>query len=196
MGTDLFKLSSFLSQGQTVDNFENEIVLLESPRYERWYDFPFSSDSTICIIVDSGHMTCTVDTISHSIDSSGMMILTQGHIVERIMFESDFKGKFIVMSQKMLDRLEIVSQFNLLQDIETKGFYPLDDESMIAVNTYFGMLQGIIRTANPYKANVIKHLTLAYLYGLGAYIHTSLSEKSKNRFEEITNRFLDLVRKN
>ena len=141
-------------------------------------------------------MMCTVDTITHSIASSGIMILTQGHIVERIMFESDFKGKFIVMSQKMLDRLEIVSQFNLLHDIETKGFYPLDDESMIAVNTYFGMLQGIIRTANPYKANVIKHLTLAYLYGLGAYIHPSLSEKSKNRFEEITNRFLDLVRKN
>ena len=42
MGTDSFKLSSFLSQGQTVDNFENEIVLLESPSYERWYDFPFS----------------------------------------------------------------------------------------------------------------------------------------------------------
>ena len=112
------------------------------------------------------------------------------------MFESDFKGKFIVMSQKMLDRLEIVSQFNLLQDIETKGFYPLDDESMMAVNNYFGMLQGIIRTANPYKANVIKHLTLAYLYGLGAYIHPSLAENPKNRLEEITNSFLDLVREN
>ena len=98
MDTDSFKLSSFLSQGQTVDNFGNEIVLLESPCYERWYDFPFSSDSTICIIVNSGHMMCTVDTITHSIDSSGMMIVTQGHIVERIMFESDFKGKFIVMS--------------------------------------------------------------------------------------------------
>ena len=196
MDTDSFKISSFLSQGQTVDNFGNEIVLLESPCYERWYDFPFSSDSTICIIVNSGHMMCTVDTITHSIDSSGMMIVTQGHIVERIMFESDFKGKFIVMSQKMLDRLEIVSQFNLLQDIETKGFYPLDDESMQAVNNYFGMLQGIIRTANPYKANVIKHLTLAYLYGLGAYIHPSLSEKPKNRLEEITNNFLDLVRDN
>ena len=118
MDTDSFKLSSFLSQGQTIDTFGNEIVLLESPCYERWYDFPFSSDSTICIIVNSGHMMCTVDTIIHSINSSGMMILTQGHIVERIMFESDFKGKFIVMSQKMLDRLEIVSQFNLLHDIE------------------------------------------------------------------------------
>ena len=53
MDTDSFKLSSFLSQGQTVDNFGNEIVLLESPCYERWYDFPFSSDSTICIIVNS-----------------------------------------------------------------------------------------------------------------------------------------------
>ena len=134
MDTDSFKLSSFLSQGQTVDNFENEIVLLESPCYEKWYDFPLSSDSTICIIVNGGHMTCTVDTISHSIASSGMMILTQGHIVERIMFESDFNGKFIIMSQKMMDSLEIVSQFNLLQDFETKGFYPLDDESMQAVN--------------------------------------------------------------
>ena len=153
-----------------------------------------SPSTQICSV--SNYLPAFSDTITHSIDSSGMMILTHGHIVESIMFESDFNGKFIIMSQKILDRLEIVSQFNLLQDIETKGFYPLDDESMQAVNNYFGMLQGIIRTANPYKANVIKHLTLAYLYGLGAYIHPSLSEKPKNRLEEITNSFLDLVREN
>ena len=196
MDNDSLKLTSFLSQGQVVYNFGNDIVMLESPCNEKCYDFPFVSDSTICIIVDSGHMMCIVDTMTHSIDSSGMMILTRGHIVERIIFESDFKGKFIIMSRKMLDSLEIVSQFNLLHDIETKGFYPLDDESMQAVNNYYGMLQGIIRTANPYKANVIKYLTLAYLYGLGAYIHPSLSANPKNRLEEITNSFLDLVRKN
>ena len=127
MDNDSLKLTSFLSQGQMVYNFGNDIVMLESPCNEKCYDFPFVSDSTICIIVDSGHMMCIVDTMTHSIDSSGMMILTQGHIVERIIFESDFKGKFIIMSRKMLDSLEIVSQFNLLHDIATKGFYPLDD---------------------------------------------------------------------
>ena len=45
-------------------------------------------------------------------------------------------------------------------------------------------------------ANVVTTQMIELTVGLGAYIHPSLSEKPKNRFEEITNRFLELVREN
>ena len=77
MDTDSFKLSSFLSQGQTVDNFGNEIVLLESPCYERWYDFPFSSDSTICIIVNSERQEPSADEFTFNCSDSRCPVVQQ-----------------------------------------------------------------------------------------------------------------------
>ena len=77
MDTDSFKLSSFLSQGQTVDNFGNEIVLLESSCYERWYDFPFSSDSTICIIVNSERQEPAADEFTFNCSDSRCPVVQQ-----------------------------------------------------------------------------------------------------------------------
>lgn len=60
------------------------------------------------------------------------------------------------------------------------------------------MVQGALRApGNNYGHEIVMHLTIAYYYGLGTYIHRIESNgKPLSRYEQISEAFIGLVRDN
>ena len=179
--------------GMQTDRLGRDIVLIENPSYREGYDFPFSSNTLISIVMRTGAMKCRMDMIDHEMSGKGLLLINPGQIVERISFSDDFKGYFILFSERFLERLDITSMAQL-KAVRDEAVFTLEDESVEALSLFFRMMQSLIRSDNQYKTEAAVHLTLAYFYGLEAYLHPSPSAGAKSRYEEISSEFLSLVR--
>lgn len=196
MEKNIIQLSELINSGQHKVSLGHDLILMDIPQSKERYAFPLKVDSPICLVVSQGKLQCVVDITSHNIETTGMLIILEGQIVEEMNFSNDFMGWVMIMSSDFLNRLDLGNTFSLMKDTLSRCFYPLSTEQMQSLNNYYSMINGVLQSDNPYKDKVLKHLTLAYLYGFGAYIHTSVSDMPKNRLEEITNQFLTLVRDN
>lgn len=196
MDNKVIRLSDLIMFSEQKLCMGNDLILMDNPPCNEGYDFPFSTDYTICIVVSQGELQCIVDMAIHNIDTTGMLIIIQGQIIEKITFSKNFRGWLMIMSSDFLNRLDLENTFFLQKDTTSRCFFPLSMEQMHSLDNYYFMIKGMIQSDNPYKDKALKHLTLAYLYGFGAYIHTSISNMPSNRLEEITNEFLTLVRDN
>lgn len=182
--------------GMQTDRLGRDIVLIENPTSREGCDFPFSSNTLICIVMRTGEMNCVVNMEEHEISKKGMLLIHPGQIVERIFFSEDFMGYFILFSNRFLDRLDVQNSIGVLRTSREQVMFRLEDEGVEALSLFFRMMQALIRSDNPYKMEAALHLTLSYFYGLGTYFHSSSASETKSRQEEISAGFLSLVRDN
>ena len=160
-------------------------------------EFPFKSNTVISIVVRSGSMACVVDIAVHRIDMQGMFIILPSQIVEEISFSDDFDGYCLLLSSAFLANMPMTNKIPLLSNIKNHGFYAMDGQAFSSLEYYFKMAQGVLQNPNGYKHEILTHLTIAYFYGLGSYIHeTATGSSLSSRYDQITNRFLELVREN
>lgn len=142
-------------------------------------------------------MACVVDMAVHRIDMQGMFIILPSQIVEKISFSDDFDGYCLLLSSAFLANMPMTNKIPLLANIKNHGFYAMDRQAFSALENYFKMAQGVLQNPNGYKHEILTHLTIAYFYGLGSYIHeTATGSSLSSRYDQITNRFLELVREN
>lgn len=183
--------------GKTISRLNNDFVLIENPEMDGSVKFPFKSNTVISIVVRSGSMACVVDMAVHRIDMQGMFIILPSQIVEKILFSDDFDGYCLLLSSAFLANMPMTNKIPLLANIKNHGFYAMDRQAFSALENYFKMAQGVLQNPNGYKHEILTHLTIAYFYGLGSYIHeTATGSSLSSRYDQITNRFLELVREN
>ena len=183
--------------GKTISRLNNDFVLIENPEMDGSVEFPFKSNTVISIVVRSGSMACVVDMAVHGIDMQGMFIILPSQIVEKISFSDDFDGYCLLLSSAFLANMPMTNKIPLLSNIKNHGFYAMDGQAFSSLENYFKMAQGVLQNPNGYKHEILTHLTIAYFYGLGSYIHeTATGSSLSSRYDQITNRFLELVREN
>lgn len=183
--------------GDKVDCLGKNVIVIENPKTDGSITFPVKSDTTISIIIISGSMECIVDMTVHDIDTPGMLIILPSQIVESISFSNDFKGFCLIMSSSFMANLPMSNKIPLLTNVRRNSFFAVDKPSLKAIENYIHMVQAALRAPNNYKYEIVTHLTVAYYYGLGTYIHnTERREVSTSRNDQIANDFLDLVREN
>lgn len=185
--------------GERIDRLGKNFIIIENPALERQdTDFPIRFNTSVSIIVLCGSMECVVDMVVHRINVPGMLLILPSQIVERISFSSDFKGYCIIMSSEFLTYMPVVHKIPVIADVRQRGFYPVDGQSLAAIENYVKMVQGVLRVpVNDYRHEIITHLTIAYYYGLGTYIHDMESKvDALSRYEQITDAFIGLVRDN
>lgn len=181
--------------GDRLDRMGNDMVIIENPKTEGPVEFPVQSAMTVSVIAVSGTMECTVDMTGHKTDVPGMLVILPYQTVEKISFSSGFRGYCLIMSPALMGNLPMANRIPLLTTIRRHGFYPLDDLSISAIKDYIRMVQNALRTPNGYQHEIIIHLTAAYYYGLGTYIHNTGSS-NESRYGQISNDFFCLVSKN
>lgn len=187
-------ISATLS-GARIDRLGKDLIIIENPSVNGMADFPFRSGTTVSIVTLEGSFACVIDMEIHSISVKGMLVILPSQTVEKVSFGEDFRGYCLIMSSTFLDNLPMGNKIPLISSVRQHGFYPLDGKQTEALTTYFRMVQATLRVPNNYQHEILTHLTAAYYYGLGTYIHDT-GVRPASRYAEISNEFLELVRDN
>ena len=178
------------------DSIGHDIMLLDKPVITSTFQYPFKVDVTVAIICIKGRTEGTVNMKPYITNGSCLITILPGQIMEYKSISEDFKGLFIIMSQKFTDSLMSNAQERLLLTFSLRDnpFTPLSEESLEGMIVYFNMIKRVIQEKDlPYRLEVVRHLTLAFYYGACIEFHKLLDKQKKSHHEMFVEKFLNLV---
>lgn len=156
--------------------------------------YPFKMDMTICCICLKGEARGRIDLETYEIKAPAIAIIMPGQIMEHECCTEDFEGVYILMSRKFNDSLQLPERFSTFLSVRNNPVIPLNAGQFDAIQMYYTMVQRVIQVKDHLnRMEVIKHLTIAFYYGLGYYFHNISQENGKNRQEMMVRNFLKQV---
>lgn len=132
--------------------------------------------------------------IPFEIKAPAISIVLPGQIIEHEYCSDDFEGIYILMSERFNESLNLPDRFSNFLSVRNKPVIPLTDKQLDAMLTYCKMVQSVIKvTDNPNRMEIIRHLTIAFFYGLGYYFHKLPDGTKETRSEVLMRNFLKQV---
>lgn len=155
---------------------------------------PFKVDMTICCICLKGEVKGRIDLMPYTAKAPSISITLPGQILEYESNTADFDGVFIFMSQRFNDSLHLPDRFSTFLSVRNNPVIPLGVGQLEAIRTYYTMIRRVVGVKdNPNRLEIVKHLTIAFFYGLGYYFHKYSKVEMKTRNEILMRDFLKQV---
>jgi YesN/AraC family two-component response regulator len=174
---------------------EEDIILFEPKHIELMLDYPFKIDVILVAVCLQGTLKGSISLKPYVSQAPFLVLLLPNQILQQEFMSEDFKGLFIVFSQRFANILlsQIQDKFPLFLSTVNKPVIPLDREQLIAVKMYYRMMKRVIGNAqNPYRLESAKHLTMLFFYTFGSWLHDS-PEQIQSKQEALVKNFLNLV---
>ena len=94
-----------------------------------------------------------------------------GQLLELTAISNDFRAIYFTMSKNYISSLGLPYDFRLADMLQNNPVIVLDDSKMQAMLTYAEMVHRLLAKKRPYLPETLRHLTCAFLYGVGGYIY-------------------------
>lgn len=186
-----------LKNTENVDFIENEFYIYESSKIQHENSVrPLKTDCAIICICLEGELKGKIDLKDYHIKASGLAISQPGQILEHSSYSHDFKGIIIFMTQHFTEDISLLSGRPMSMLVKEHPYITLSKGELKSILNYCDMVKKVIRTDNPNRLQIIKHLTIAYYYGLGYYLHSYDKPTECSNNEILTDKFLQKVRQN
>jgi AraC-like DNA-binding protein len=182
-----------------VDSIGNDFILLDNPIVTPAFKYPFKADVTIAIICTKGTMKGNINMNPRTSQAPCLIVVLADQILQLEYISEDFEGFFVVMSKWFTETLfgDAQNRFSLLRSVQDTPCVPLSEQEMEAMLEYYAMMKRAIGAKdNPYRMEMAHHLTKAFVYGIGYYIHNVSDNKKKTRQELLVETFLSYVKAN
>ena len=155
---------------------------------------PFKSHYTICCLCLSGTADGRINLTSCRLEACTLCIVPSGQILEVAAFSKNFKSVCILMSNEFIANLGL--NFNLQVHISVldNPVISLSSRQFNSMVTYFTMVRTVLEMDHPNKAEIVRHLTCAFFYGIGYFLHKATDRPLTNE-EVLMHRFLEEVQR-
>ena len=174
---------------------DNDLFMVHTPVKEIKAGIPFSFQYTTSTLVEGGEAELVVDMKRYRLTKGCLLVILSNRVTMLESMSEDFSAQFLFMSNDFLKSLQISETIELRQLVRNYPVNHISEEAFSALTLYFSMLaHALERTDNPFRREMIFHLTKAYFYGLGYYVHPHVTSETETRSQEVTQHFLELVR--
>jgi AraC-like DNA-binding protein len=190
-----FNLIAELDDQQKYSTIENDIILFEPKHIESMMDYPFKIDVILIIVCLQGTSKGSINLKPYVTQSPCFILLPPNQILQQESISEDFNGLFIVYSQRFANILlsQIQEKFPLFLLTVNNPIIPLDKELLSTTKMYYRIIKHVLgNTENPYRLELVKHLTMSFFYNFGSWMHNS-PEQTQSKQEALVKNFLSLV---
>lgn len=192
---DLYEL---LKRVRGVGLIENEIYIYETSKIDNNNGLqPLKTDCSIICICLEGELKAIIDLREYYVKSPSLVICQSGQIIESASSGRGFRGILIFMAAHFTENFRFMSGYSVVKAIKESPHIELDNGELQSILNYCNMVRKVIKNEdNPNRLEIIIHLTIAYYYGLGYYLHKSVVRKNMSKQEILAEKFLQSVRRN
>ena len=185
-----------------LENFErytidDDVILVDKPIVASTFQYPFRMDVTACFVCFRGKSEGFINLKPYTANSPCLVTFLPGHIVEFKSVTDDFTGLFIIFSSKFTENLveNASERLPLFLSVRDNPVIPLDEETLKRLTEYFDALKRLAQaTDHPYRLEVVRYLTLAFLYGASIDFYKITDNRKMTHQEMLVEKFLNLVR--
>lgn len=157
--------------------------------------YPIKNDMYICNICMSGYSMGRINTMPYTLCPQGISIHLPGDILEQSGMSDDFECLCVAMSENFFNNLGLTYDFQTLLRVQDNPLLEMTDKQYAAAVTYFEMVSGVLGSSNPYKREIIKHVTCAFFYGLGYYFYEKTENRRMTNDEALMQNFIKIVQR-
>lgn len=185
-----------LDEIENIDHIDGNFYIYENKAI-RPVQYPFRIDMTVCCICLEGNACGRIDMRPYTIKAPAISITMPGQVMEHISSSSDFSGIFILMSSGFTGDLLPSDQATAFLSVRNRPVIELTQNQLASIMEYCSTVRRVINTRdNPNSMAIVRHLTIAFFYGLGYYFHKaqSANTEKKTREEILLQNFLEKVR--
>ena len=134
---------------------------------------------------------------SFRLHKNSLLIVLPSQIIQSYEVSEDFKGTFILFSERYLSRLGQGDAYLFYKNAEQAPFYQLDEGTAAAFRSYIDLLHKLlqIRPAKPNMEEALQLLNRLFFLMMGWVTHASASgNEAQLRENEVMLQFLQLVK--
>ena len=185
-----------LEEKGCVEYIKGEIYLSDNILSAFPYKYPHKSEAVITCICTKGELTGEINQLPIHVKAPGMLVLLPEQIRQIENISDDFQAKFILMSKQFTESFNMPEGFSAFMSVHNTPYLPLNEGSLGAILNYLRMLSGLLGNHDEglNRKAIVRHLTIAFFYGLGYYLH-KIDDRKRTRNEIIMGDFLRLVQK-
>ena len=182
-----------------IERLGEDFAIAHNPVFEYQDNHPYKLDQLLAIFCEDGSADGSVNLQRYHIEKNGFLIILPQHIMEASFVSKDFKGTHIYMSERFLANLNIGDAYQFYESVERKPYFQLKEQMAEGLRQYINMAYNILTVTrdHPNAEECVRLITKAFFLMLGWVLHKDvISPDAAGRQGEITNEFLELVRKN
>jgi len=190
-----FDWQSALKDRENVYSIGRDFFLMDNIIYPTLNStHPFMVDSINAVICTKGSTKGKMNLIPYETDAPCMIIILPDQILEYEYISDDFEGLCIIMSKRFAESLNIEKGFSAFMAIKNNPCIPLSKSELRSMQGYYTMMKNTIEVNdNPYRMEIAKHLTKAFFYGAGYFLHNLKNEGKKNKNGQLVENFINLI---
>lgn len=190
---DILNLRSELRNNRCFLSMDNDFYIFDVSS-NALANYPFKIDMNVCCICLRGESKGKINLTPYRLSASNMSVNVSGQILEQEYISKDFQGVCIFMSDHFISSLGLSYNFQTYMLLQDNPILQLNPRQLEAIMTYCTMVRSVIKNRHPYQADIIRHLTCAFFYGMGYYFHQLAENKVLSNDEALMNNFLKEVR--
>ena len=182
------------------ESIGNDIILLDNFADVPIFYTPIKFDMMFVVVCTKGAVSGTVDLQPCKMLSAPFAIIVRpNQILHYEYISEDFAGYCLVLSSRFAPELLpiIDKQLSIAAAIKKQSYFQFDREGLHFVKKYFFMMKKIMAmTDNPYRLEMIKHLTMVFFYMAHPFFQKHIETTKQTRQEELVEQFTNLVHEN
>lgn len=190
----LLDLKSFFLQKKEARSIGDDFYVTEI-RKGAMASFPIKSDMYVCSLGVSGQSGGQINLFPYTFKPRSMCITLPGYVLEPEGGSDNFRCLCVLMSESFFSGLGISYDFGTLAAIQDNPVLDLTERQYAAALKYYDMAYSVLGSRNPYKREIIKHLSCAFFYGLGYFFYENACGRELSNEETLTQRFVKEVRR-
>ena len=177
-------------------SIDDEIFLVDNPAITSAYQYPFRMDVTVGFICTKGTSECSINLKPYTANAPCLITIMPGQIVEYKSISDDFTGHIIILPSKFTDSLmsNTSEHLSMLLVFRENSVIPLSEEMLDRMIGVYELLKQMSQNKDHrYRLEVVRYLTLAFLYGASDF-HPLADNRKMTHQEMLVENFMNLVR--
>ena len=182
-----------ISSSNITQRIGNEYIVFTQGQIPQGKDV-FKINMTLCCLCTNGMGQGRINLVPYSISKGSLMLVLTGQVLDIDSCSSDFESTCILMSNDFFASSGLPIDYKTRSEILHNPIINLNEEQFTSINQYISMVSSVLSHEHPYKREIISHLTCAFYYNVGYYIHQILP-LSASFSDNIYIRFMEEVQK-
>ena len=126
------------------EHYQDEILILQNPYFRMNWE-PYRMKYLLAVLCHEGSGTGAVNLRLVHLRKNSLLITLPSQIVESREVSEDFKGTFMLISERFLSRLGIGDTYMFYKSVETSPLCQLDNNKADAFRSFIDMTHNLMR---------------------------------------------------
>ncbi len=183
-----------------IENIHHEAVCLGEDFYifdvscRPSFTIPFKISNYGCCICLQGKARGIIDLMPTELGTGQIALNVPGQLLEQHVMSADFRGIGIILSRQFVESLGLLYNQNIVTMVRDCPVFKLNKPQIESALSYCNMAKRLLGKVRPFRHEMLRHLTCAFLYGIGSQLSLLSESRYRSNEEHLMYRFLNDIR--